>query len=232
MAWRSITSAHFNPQLVSTGKIMPAPWYVHIGRMLMQDGRITKVIVSSGDGWDSFRHPGYSAPHQLVDLPMAHAIVPPVGAVVEEWRNKWGDWGDTPTAFINNWKEAMSKEQSAELVGGVTHLKYPLELTRDLRSILGKTSEGLDSIADLLEDLGEPVPRRKPGLATPTADQQAFCLHYLIQLYLVHGRRWREALALAFKSARELKQKREQAALRDAQQGIRPDLPSPDDPNF
>ncbi len=66
--------------------------------------------------------------------------------------------------------------------------EYPKELTKELRQLLGLMIFQTGPIAGVLREGGEPIPNK-------CVDEQAFVLHWMINLYLEHGSGWREKVA-------------------------------------
>lgn len=67
-------------------------------------------------------------------------------------------------------------------------MKYPKDLTPDLREVLGMMVFQLSPIAPALRAAGHDIKRR-------AEDEQAAVLHWLIGLVLEHGSNWRSHAA-------------------------------------
>ena len=62
-------------------------------------------------------------------------------------------------------------------------MTYPVELTPELRTILGMSSLTCGLVAKRLREIGEEIPNK-------TSDEQASTIHWLIGLYLDNPETW------------------------------------------
>lgn len=68
---------------------------------------------------------------------------------------------------------------------GVCNAEYPKEMDADLAWILGRPNFACSTIAGVLRDAGAEIARSSEA-------EQAAVIHWMIGLYLAHGRDWRK----------------------------------------
>ena|SRR5579863_1966413 len=82
------------------------------------------------------------------------------------------------------WQAALSSAPVAASVGKPVALPYPIDLTDDLREVLGWPNFRCGPVAHLMRAAGADIKRK-------AEDEQAVVLHWLVTLVLTHGSEWR-----------------------------------------